>query len=98
VWPVPIWPAQGKLRKTKKRRNRCPVAKPGGVPLWVNFFLGTSFNAGSTVGVGTRAISRSYTYQREHRFCWLPATATTRLEHIDVEVGSLKEIAELIVL
>ncbi len=40
----------------------------------------------------------SYTYQREHRFCWLPAMATTRLEHIDVEVGSLKEIAELIVL
>lgn len=38
-----------------------------------------------------------YTYQREYRFCWLPATPTTRLEHIDLEIGSLKEIAELIV-
>ncbi len=39
-----------------------------------------------------------YAYQREHRFCWLPATPTDRLSHIDLEIGPLKEIADLIVL
>jgi len=39
-----------------------------------------------------------YSYQEEYRFCWLPASATQALAHVDVRLGSLKDIASLIVL
>ena len=39
-----------------------------------------------------------YSYQEEYRFCWLPNPPVRKLEHVDLQLGSLKEIAELIVL
>lgn len=39
-----------------------------------------------------------YSYQYEYRFCWLPEKPTPKLTHIDIKLGSLKDIAELIVL
>jgi len=39
-----------------------------------------------------------YEYQREYRFCWLPPRPAKQLTSVDVEIGSLKEIADLIVL
>lgn len=39
-----------------------------------------------------------YAYQYEYRFCWFPTAPNQRLTHIDVELGNLKDIAELIVL
>jgi hypothetical protein len=39
-----------------------------------------------------------YSYQEEYRFCWLPSKPVKELTHVDVQIGSLKEIAELIVL
>jgi len=40
----------------------------------------------------------AYTYQDEYRFCWVPHTPSKELAPIDVELGSLKNIAELITL
>ena len=37
-----------------------------------------------------------YSHQHEHRFVWLPREPTNPLMHLDVELGSLKEYAELI--
>lgn len=39
-----------------------------------------------------------YSYQDELRFCWLPPQPIAKASYIDVEVGSLKDIADLIVL
>lgn len=39
-----------------------------------------------------------YSYQREHRFAWLPPSRAERLDHVDVEIGPIEDIAELIVL
>jgi hypothetical protein len=39
-----------------------------------------------------------YSYQDEYRFCWFPSRPVQKLAHIDVQVGSLTEIADLIVL
>jgi hypothetical protein len=39
-----------------------------------------------------------YSYQEEHRFCWLPSTPAQELAFADVEVGALRGLAELIVL
>lgn len=39
-----------------------------------------------------------YSYQKEHRFVWLPMEPTQSLPHLDVEIGSLEEYAELIAL
>jgi len=39
-----------------------------------------------------------YTYQDEHRFCWLPPVPVQEVTHVDVEIGSLKEFSDLIVL
>lgn len=39
-----------------------------------------------------------YTYQSEHRFCWLPLVPIQELTHVDIEIGSLKEFSDLIVL
>jgi len=39
-----------------------------------------------------------FAYQDEYRFCWMPKTATPRLEDIPIEMGTLSDIAELIVL
>jgi hypothetical protein len=39
-----------------------------------------------------------YSYQDEHRFCWLPQVPAAKLSHIDVEIGSLDKIADLIIL
>jgi hypothetical protein len=38
------------------------------------------------------------TYQDEHRFCWLPPTPIQEVTHVDVQIGSLKEFSDLIVL
>ena len=39
-----------------------------------------------------------YTYQDEHRFCWLPNTTTPSANAVDIEIGSLKDFSDLIVL
>jgi len=39
-----------------------------------------------------------YSYQEEYRFCWFPSPPTGRLGHMDIHLGSLKDICELIVL
>ncbi len=39
-----------------------------------------------------------YTYQRESRFVWIPRDPPERFDYIDIEIGSLEDIAELIVL
>jgi hypothetical protein len=39
-----------------------------------------------------------YAYQDEYRFCWLPSTPTASLTHVDVQVGSIKDFSDLIVL
>jgi hypothetical protein len=39
-----------------------------------------------------------YSYQEEHRFCWLPLHPAAKLSHVDVEIGPLEKIADLIVL
>jgi len=39
-----------------------------------------------------------YSYQDEYRFGWMPRAATKKLEHVDIELGCLAEIADLIVL
>ena len=37
-----------------------------------------------------------YAYQHEYRFAWLPAAPTWGLTHLDVEIGGMREYAELI--
>lgn len=39
-----------------------------------------------------------YEYQREYRFVWRPEKSVTSLPYVDLELGSLEDIAELIVL
>lgn len=39
-----------------------------------------------------------YSYQEEYRFYWVPPQPVKKLVHIDVEIGSLQQIAEIIVL
>ncbi len=39
-----------------------------------------------------------YTYQREYRFCWVPTPPVAKLEHKDIKIGSLSDIAELIII
>ena len=38
-----------------------------------------------------------YTYQHEYRFVWRPTTRAGQLSHVDLELGSLKDIAELVI-
>lgn len=40
----------------------------------------------------------SYSYQLEYRFCWLPSPPREKVEHIELVMGPLHDIAELIVL
>jgi len=39
-----------------------------------------------------------YSYQLEYRFCWFPANPVPDLNHIDLSIGSLENIADLIAL
>ncbi len=39
-----------------------------------------------------------YSYQDEYRFCWFPPPPAQRLNHLDIRLGDLSDIAELIVL
>jgi len=39
-----------------------------------------------------------YTYQQEYRYAWFPPTPGNQLSHADIEIGSLRDIAELVVL
>jgi hypothetical protein len=39
-----------------------------------------------------------YTYQDEYRFCWLPTTRISKLTHMDVQIGSLRDFADFVVL
>jgi hypothetical protein len=39
-----------------------------------------------------------YSYQKEFRFAWMPEMPSEALTHIDVEMGSLDDIAELILI
>jgi hypothetical protein len=39
-----------------------------------------------------------YSYQREYRFYWLPATRVNKAPFVDISIGSLRDIAELVVL
>lgn len=40
----------------------------------------------------------SYEYQDEYRFVWIPTSPRNELNHIDVEIGSLQDYAELIII
>jgi hypothetical protein len=37
-----------------------------------------------------------FTYQDEYRYCWVPRWGSPRLAQIDIEIGSLKDFAELV--
>lgn len=37
-----------------------------------------------------------YTYQKEYRFAWLPTVASPKLAYVDIEMGPLDDIAELV--
>jgi len=39
-----------------------------------------------------------YAYQDEYRFCWLPSPPGKQLTHIDVQIGSLRDFSDLILL
>jgi hypothetical protein len=39
-----------------------------------------------------------YSYQDEHRFCWIPTNPSMQLSHLDIEIGSLRDFSDLIVL
>lgn len=39
-----------------------------------------------------------YSYQSEYRFCWFPVSPDLQLQHLDLALGSLEDIADLIVL
>jgi hypothetical protein len=39
-----------------------------------------------------------YSYQREYRFYWLPPTQVNKVSFVDISIGSLRDIAELVVL
>lgn len=39
-----------------------------------------------------------YAYQDEYRYAWLPKATETTLAHIDLKIGSIADIAELVVL
>jgi hypothetical protein len=39
-----------------------------------------------------------YSYQEEHRFCWVPTKSVVQLSYVDIEIGSLREFADLVVL
>jgi hypothetical protein len=39
-----------------------------------------------------------YSYQHEFRFCWLPPHEVKRVKHCDVEIGSIRDFSDLIVL
>ena len=39
----------------------------------------------------------AYAYQQEYRFVWLPRSPAQNLEHVDLEIGPLNDIADLIV-
>ena len=39
-----------------------------------------------------------YAYQDEYRFCWLPRPPRSKVEHVDLELGSLQDISDLVVL
>lgn len=39
-----------------------------------------------------------YSYQDEYRFCWMPKHPVPKLEAIDIEIGPLTDISELILL
>ena len=39
-----------------------------------------------------------YAYQAEYRFCWFPMTPIPELKHVDLALGSLEDIADLITL
>jgi hypothetical protein len=39
-----------------------------------------------------------YTYQDEHRFSWLPRSPIEEVAHVDLQIGSLKDFSDLIVL
>lgn len=39
-----------------------------------------------------------YTYQDEYRFCWIPPQAAAPLRHVDLCIGSLTDISDLIML
>jgi len=37
-----------------------------------------------------------YSYQSEHRFCWFPVNPVPKLQHVDLSIGGLEDIAELV--
>lgn len=39
-----------------------------------------------------------YAYQAEYRFCWFPVNPVPELKHVDLSIGSLEDIADLITL
>ena len=39
-----------------------------------------------------------YSYQQEYRFVWMPRAPTSTLAHVDVEIGSIRDIAKFVTL
>jgi hypothetical protein len=39
-----------------------------------------------------------YSYQSEYRFCWFPMNPVPQIQHVDLSIGNLEDIADLIVL
>lgn len=39
-----------------------------------------------------------YSYQSEYRFCWFPMNPASQLQYVDLSIGNLEDIADLIVL
>jgi hypothetical protein len=39
-----------------------------------------------------------YSYQSEYRFCWFPVNLDIQLQHLDLALGGLEDIADLLVL
>jgi hypothetical protein len=37
-----------------------------------------------------------YAYQKEHRFCWIPRSPLPPLSHVDIEIGNLRGIADIV--
>jgi hypothetical protein len=39
-----------------------------------------------------------YSYQEEHRYCWLPRVPAAKVSHFDLEIGDMTKISELVTL
>ncbi|WP_150125395.1 hypothetical protein [Sphingomonas sp. LM7] len=76
--------AKGRLGTTEARQGRANYVDPL-LPKSPKIFVPLSKPFG-------------YAYQDEFRFCWLPKPPVKQVGHVDLELGPLEDIAELIIL